>query len=310
MNQPVLKEIAVIIIIQPYIIYYQKKTNVIYNAHNTKYGSNRNIKHYYYSSKKKHFLLSSTNIEIKLWNISSEIITNELKITAEKNINYNINKNNSNNYEYNYYFSYSCLLFNDDNYIILGGTDSELKIFNGNFQSNLGDNQIKNVNYIEAAYIEDKSYILLAGQNAQSYDYKNNALVEYKPKNLKDQNIYTYCINLFNKDNKIYLITSYSDGRVVIFDFKTADEIGSIPVCDSSNGIYGLCSLNENYFLVGVNKEIKVINFEKRSIRNYDLTNFGLDDRIEGIEKIKIPEKGEFIISYSSHTITLLKIIK
>ena len=62
-----------------YNILLNKKTNEIYNAHVINSENNNNIKHYYYSSKKKHFLLSSTGDEIKLWNISSKIITNELK---------------------------------------------------------------------------------------------------------------------------------------------------------------------------------------------------------------------------------------
>jgi len=63
-----------------YDILLNKKTNEIYNAHVINSENNNNIKHYYYSSKKKHFLLSSTGDEIKLWNISSKTITNELKI--------------------------------------------------------------------------------------------------------------------------------------------------------------------------------------------------------------------------------------
>ena len=101
------------------------------------------------------------------------------------------------------------------------------------------------------------------------------------------------------------LITSRSDGRVVIFDFNTAEEKGSISV---GSKIYGLCSLNKNYFLAGLNNEIKVIDFEKRSIRNYYDLSFGEYDKIKGLEKIKIPNKGEFIISYSQHIITLWKL--
>ena len=295
-----------------YNILLKKKTNVIFNSHVN--GSINNLKHYYYSSEKKHFLLSSNQYEIKLWNISSEIITNELTITAEKNLNFNKNNNNNSysnkdNYipEYYYYFNCSCLLFNKDSYIIFGGTDSEIKIFNGNFRSNLGNKQINGVNYIEATYVGDKSYIILAGQNTQSYDFETNIIKEYKSKN---QNISTYCITLFNKNNKIYLITSCNDGRVYIFDFNTAEVEGSITVYNSSQYIYGLCSLNENYFLAGVNKEIKVIDFEKRGIRNYDLQNFGEYEEIKGLEKIKIPDKGEFIISYSEHIITLWKLNK
>ena len=68
-----------------YNILLNKKTNVIYHSHVK--DEIHNLKHYYYSSEKKHFLLSSNQYEIKLWNISSDIITNELTITPEKNIN-------------------------------------------------------------------------------------------------------------------------------------------------------------------------------------------------------------------------------
>lgn len=294
-----------------YNILLNKKTNVIYLPH-IKCGIN-NLKHYYYSSEKKHFLLTSNEYEIKLWNINSDIITNELTITAEHNMIKNNNNsgysynNNSNNYvpQYYYFFKCSCLLFDKDSYIILGGTDSEIKIFNGKFLPNLSNKQIVGLHYIEAVYVEDKSYILLTGQNTQSYDCKDNILNEYKSKNEKDENLVSYCITLFNKNNQIYLITSRSDGRVVIFDFKNAEEKGSISV---GGEIYGLCSLNENYFLAGVNNEIKIIDFEKRSIRNYYDLSFGEYDKIKGLEKIKIPNKGEFIISYSQHIITLWKL--
>ena len=317
-----------------YNILLNKKTNVIYNAHcknnNNSYANLNgqsyysinyyinNLKHYYYSSKKKHFLLSSNGIEIKLWNISSNIITNELKITAENHTKFDKDKD-TNILDYYYIFNCSCLLFNEDNYIIFGETYSysnskgeyKTKIFNGNFQNNIGQSKLKSVNYIEATYIGDKSFILLAGDNAESYNYNDNILIEYKPYNQEikeNQKIYIHCINLFNKNNKIYLIASYSDGRVVIFDFNTGKEKGSITVGESGKDIYGfgLCSLNEKYFLAGINKEIKVIDFDKRSIRNYE--NLDDDNRIKGIEKIKIPDKGEFIISYTERVITLWKL--
>ena len=294
-----------------YNILLNKKTNVIYNAHGQN-NSIKNIKHYYYSSKKKHFLLSASKCEIKLWNISSEIITNEFKITAEKNINYNQKNNNynNNNYSYNlpyyYYFNCSCLLFEDDNYIIFSGcSNSDIKIYNGNYQTNIGNSKIKGVKFIEAAYVGEKSYILLAGGgNSESYDYKNNSLKEYISKNEKNENISTDYINLFNKDNKIYLITAYSGGKVAIFDFDSAEEKFSVKIDNCYN--CGLCSLNEKYFLVYGQKEINVIDFDKkRSIKNYkDL----YDENINGLEKIKIPDKGEFIISYSGNIITLWKI--
>ena len=64
--------------------------------------------------------------------------------------------------------------------------------------------------------------------------------------------------------------------------------------------------MNEKYILVGDNKEIKVIDFDKRkSIKSFkDIGDAG----IEGLQKLKISDMGEFIISYSWNNITLWKI--
>ena len=285
-----------------YNILLNKKTNEIYNAHSG-YNDNfiNSIKHYYYSSRKKHFLLSSSNYQIKLWNISNKIIINELEIT-----------NNNNNNLYNNPCICSCLLFNDDNYIIFSGRSisqngNNTIIFNnwGNNQGGISNSKLKHVYNIEATYIKDKQYVLLSGQgNTEAYDYNNNFLIEYKSKNEEQEDICIYCFNLFNKQNIIYLINGYSDGRVKIYDFFTAEEKFSIKV--GGNNIYSLCSLNEKYFLVGDNKGIKVIDFEaKKSIKSYK--DLG-DGSIQGLEKLKISDKGEFIISYTLNNITLWKI--
>ena len=64
-----------------------------------------------------------------------------------------------------------------------------------------------------------------------------------------------------------------------------------------------MCSLNEKYILVeGYNKELKIIDFDNKSIvKNYSAHN----ERIRGIEKIKISEKVEYIISYNDTEIKL-----
>ena len=202
-------------------------------------------------------------------------------------------------------------MFNNEDYSILsGGYESQqtgccTKIFNrgGNLQGGINKSELDQVNYIEAAYIKNKPYVLLSGNyHAESYDYNNGSLTKYKAKD-KDNKIYSSILNLFNKNNKTYLISGYSDGSVTIFDFEKKENnyIDSIKFGDTS--INSLCSLNENYFLVGDNKEIKVIDFEKRDTKNSikDLS----DNTIQGIEKIKIPEKGEIIISYAPGRITL-----
>ena len=60
-------------------------------------------------------------------------------------------------------------------------------------------------------------------------------------------------VNLFKKNNKIYLISGDNGGNVIIFDFISKNEISSIKV---GGIISSLCSINEKYILVGnINKK-------------------------------------------------------
>ena len=275
-------------------------TNKIYKAH----GSNENIdslKHYYYSPSKKHFLLSSSNITIKLWNISSKIITKEMEIAV----------GDYNNNQYSNNCLCSCLLFDKENYYICRGgqsyTNSTYKgtitIFNKNEnRKEISKSNLEQVDYIEATYIKDKTYILLSGNyHSESYDYNNDSLKVYKPKEIGKNE--SNSINIFKKNEEIYLINGYNGGTVIIFDFFSEEEIYSIKLGDSY--IYGLCSLNEKYFLVGHQEEIKIIDFDNKTIiennRSFD------NDKIRGIKKIKIPEKGELIIGYTDTMIAFWK---
>ena len=88
-----------------YNILLKKITNKIRKAHSKKIGM---IKHYYYSYSKKHLLLtSSEDKSIKLWNISSYPISNELII--------------NNCFDGNYIEPF-CILFNNNDYFIIGGS--------------------------------------------------------------------------------------------------------------------------------------------------------------------------------------------
>ena len=154
--------------------------------------------------------------------------------------------------------------------------------------------------YVETIYLNNKSYILLSGRNhTESYDYYNNILRSYKSNNDKYEHMIS---NLFNKNNIIYLICGDNGGNIIIFDFFSADEIYSI---STGSSVKALCSLNEKYFLVGNDEgEIKVINFDSKSI----IKKYICDDcEIYGIEKIKIEEKGEFVISYGGNYIEIWK---
>ena len=284
-----------------YNIIINKKTNEIYNINS---GINT-IKHYYHALSKKHFLLSSNPTEIQLWNITSKIISKELEFRADYN----------NGYWNGHYCHCSCLLFNNENYLILsGGFNQNNKsgyktvIFNKNgYSSNtIGSSKLEQVNYIETTYIENKPYVLLSGSyHSESYDYNNGNIKYYGLDNNEKEKSYSSIINLFkNKDNKIYLISGYENGKVMIFDFDSTEKIFSFKLGNSC--IYGLCSLSKQYFLVGDNKEIKVVDFDKQSVVKSYNKDF-IDGNIQGIKKIKIPGKGEIIISYTYNKIIMWK---
>jgi len=196
------------------------------------------------------------------------------------------------------------MLFNKGDYFILGGSRKKKKqIWNKN-GSLIGPIEKSNLNYgrfIETTYINNKPYVLLSGDyHSECYDYNNNTIKTYKSNKYYNTND---IINLFKKNKIIYLISGDLSGNVIIFDFLSTNEISSISF---GNSVLSLCSLNEKYILVGCynSKELKIIDFDNKSIvKNYSAHN----NVIYGIEKIKIPEKGEYIITYDNTEIKLWK---
>ena len=142
-------------------------------------------------------------------------------------------------------------------------------------------------------------YLLNGTNHSECYDYINKTIKIYKSKDRDNQHS---IINLFKKNNKIYLISGDNNGNVIIFDFISTNEISSINV---GGDIYSLCSINEKYILVGNSiKELNVINFDNAStIKQYKEYN----KAIYGIEKIKINENKEYIITYDENEIKLWK---
>ena len=269
-----------------YNILLKKTTNKIHKAHSKDILM---IKHYYYSYSKKHLLLtSSLDKSIKLWNISSNPISNELII---------------NNCFYGNCTNQFCILFNNNDYIIIGGSyDNKKNIWdkNGKLIGPIEKSKLVHGHHIETIYLNNESYILLSGKNhTESYDYYNNNLRIYKSNNDKYEHMIS---NLFNKNNIIYLICGDNGGNIIIFDFFSADEIYSI---STGSCVKALCSLNEKYFLVGNDEgEIKVIDLDSKSI----IKKYICDDcDIYGLEKIKIEEKGQFVISYGGNYIEIWK---
>ena len=245
------------------------------------------IKHYYSYYSKKHFLLSSSKDKsVKIWNISSIPISNELKIDNCFN---GLNG------------SPFCMLFNKETYFILGGSYTKKKNIWNKYGILIGSIEKSNLNkgiYIESTFIDNKPYVLLSGENhSESLDYENNTLKIYKSNNKDNQH---YISNLFNKNKILYLICGDKGGNVIIFDFLSANEIHSIYIGTEVNA---LCPLNEKYILVGNDdSEIKIIDYDSLSIFKKFV---GHNKFTLGIEKIKIENEREFIISYDSNEIKL-----
>jgi WD40 repeat protein len=152
------------------------------------------------------------------------------------------------------------------------------------------------VSFIEATYFEDKNYILLSGQNfSECYNFDEDDVKTYQD---NENESYIYCINLFKKGNDIYFITGIRE-KVNIFEFESTKLIKRIQLGEKE--VYSLCSINEKYVIASNSSKLKIIDMEKYSVVK-DFSAYeddGEDHEIMGIEKIKIPEKGEFIITYS-----------
>ena len=285
-----------------YNLVSNKIENKIYNAHK---HNIKILKHYYNSSAKTHILLSSSyysssdyyNFDIKLWNISSNPIINILNI-KDKYVNFS-----------DFCF---CLMFKNEDIFIFGNDKTEYE--QGVYVWNKSGARIKKINkinlnriyIIETTYFENKNYILLSGYNydekkrsgnyfSECYNYDEDDIKTYKDDE-KNSNI--YCMNLFKKGNEIYLITG-SNQKVNIFEFYTTKFIKRIQIGESS--VNSLCSINEKYIIASNSSKLKIIDMEKYSVvKDYSVYEDGVDKfNVNGIEKIKIPEKGEFIITYS-----------
>ena len=120
-----------------------------------------------------------------------------------------------------------------------------------------------------------------------------------------DNNSQIYCINLFKKGNDSYLIISSNEK--VIFLNLIQQIIKQIQLGEQS--VNSLCSINEKNIIASNSLKLKIIDMETYSVvKKY----FGFYDKEKGaineIEKIKMPEKGEFLITYLYYRIKIMKI--
>ena len=268
------------------IIFYNILLNKIENRINNAHSKNiHTIKHYFCSHLKCHILLTSSyDKSIKLWNISSKPISNILTI---------------NNCFDGGNLSPFCLLFTEASFFIFGGSKKEKKkIWNqgGELIGSIEKSNLYYATFIEAEYIENNPYILLSGQyHSECYNYNNNTIKIYMNSNINNDNIAI----LFNKNKNIYLITGDDGGRISIFDFITTYLIKEI---ETGKCINSLCLINEKYFFASKGYNLAIIDMDKYSIvKEYT----GHNSFIFGIEKIKIYEQDEYIITYDYNSIKL-----
>ena len=192
-----------------------------------------------------------------------------------------------------------CMMFNNDDYYIFGGSYKSKKIIwnkNGVLIGNIEKSNLNVGTFIEATYIDNNPYIILSGRyHSELYDYNNNNLKKYSSKKNNKEHLIA---NLFKNNNKIYLICGDVGGNIIIFDFDSTNEITSISV---GSIVLSLCSINEKYILVGkIYGELDVIDFNNKSIvKKYQAHK----DAVFGIEKFKTENSQEFIITYNYNEI-------
>ena len=287
-----------------YNLVSNKIENKIYHAYQ---GVFPTLKHYYNSSTKNHILLSFSCDPFNkpylttLWNISSNPIINILQITN--------------------CYGNPCLVFKNVDFFIFGrkyaennsnDPDKESMCFwdkNGSLIKRTKKSNLDNLRFAEATYFENKNYILLSGEGyaqktsktlyfSECYNYDEDKIKTYKDGE-NENNSRICCINLFKKGNDIYLITG-SQNIVNIFEFESTELKTRILLGEGS--VNSLCSINEKYMIASNYFKLKIIDMENHSvIKEYSAHEDGCNKYdIQGIEKIKIPEKGEFIITYSN----------
>ena len=171
--------------------------------------------------------------------------------------------------------------------------------------------EIKN-SYIQALSIEsylDKAsstnYIVVGCRGAAvSYDFdKNECYQKYQHYNWNSmflKNYNNYSITIYAKENIVKLINSYECGIIGIWNFHTGQLLNNLIIMN--NNFYGICLMDNRYFLVGFEKGIKKIDF----LKGIDISSMNANNKkVNTIKKIIHPLYGESFISRANNEIIL-----
>lgn len=289
------------------IIFYNlinnKKMTEIKNAHNSFIT---NIRHYLDTVNNRDLLLSTSSYSgnVKLWDIQN------------MNILLNIQ-----HFIINSFLNSSCIL-NDDNknYIIISNLEFDkydydpddiylnfIRIYDmkGNFVNSL----LNRSSFFVDTYfdkINNKNYIISANKgNVISYDFKNNSMFKCYSEgtNIKNNKAYNnyFSVIIREEEDKVKLIASSGWGNIVIWDFYSGLFLKKIYL--GNYRLYGICSWNENYLLIGSKiRSVKIFDYQEEKII-FHLSGFYSE--VLTIKKFIHPKYGECFITQERYNCPL-----
>jgi len=268
---------------------------IIKTGHNSKITDVRHFK----DNKKKIDLILSTslNSQIKLWNFR--------KGQCILNIENIYNKWNS-------IYTYSSCFLYYKNFIYIATSNfarhsGPIKVFdlNGKLIKELNKSNKETI-YIESYYDNKIStnYILACNKgHIKSYDFKNNKLFQTYYIDDYDESLYEDFT--FNNTGEITkLIGSNWTYFIAIWDFNTGELLDKYVIYEYKYPVYGICLLNDEILIAGVNKNLNIININQKKIIKM-LNGHETDPTI--IEKIIHPKFGNCLLSGCMNKIILWK---
>ena len=163
---------------------------------------------------------------------------------------------------------------------------------NGNNIKNINDSIDSNI-FIDLYYdIKFHIYYFITGNKGfiKSFDYNKNKI--YKKYDEGYYNELYLSIIIINNKFIIQLISSCTNGNILIWNFHSAELLNKIEIGNLI--LYNICLWNNEYIFVGSEKEIILVNINKGII----IKTLDTDNNLElNIKKIKHPIYGECLVS-------------